>query len=148
MYVVVCVLSRVSHRVFGVSACVAAVSPFAYISFRVRPVRLSAFSPFRTLTFSHGTSRRDHRHADRCGDLVVPVVHSFEFCGFPRHDGAPPARRLVESRPVHRPPRFSLCSISVTSGQLNAQDAVLTPRETPVSLVQHPAPRGGMHTSP
>ena len=38
-------------------------------------------------------------------------------------------------------PPATLCSISVTSGQLNAQDAVLTPRETPVSLVQHPAPR-------
>ena len=38
-------------------------------------------------------------------------------------------------------PPATLCSISVTSGQLNAQDAVLTPREKPVSLVQHPAPR-------
>ena len=83
----------------GISVCI--------YSFRVRPVRLSAFLPFRTRTFSHGTSRRDHRHADRCGDLVVTVVDSFGLCGFLRHDGAPPARRLVESRPVHRPPRFS-----------------------------------------
>ena len=33
--------------------CVA--SPFCIYSFRVRPVRLSAFSPFRTRTFTHGT---------------------------------------------------------------------------------------------
>ena len=107
----------------GISVCI--------YSFSCQTSSPPGFLPFRTRPFTHDTSRRDHRHADRCGDLVVTVVDSFEFCGFPRHDGALPTCRLVESRPVLRPPHSSPAHTRVSRAEEEkSTEATTIRRET------------------